>query len=41
MPDKSGSLKIGDVKYEQKRDDTFLQLVWFSLRSGIGSVVGF
>lgn len=41
MPDKSGSLKIGEVKYEQKRDDTFLQLVWFSLRSGVGSVVGF
>jgi hypothetical protein len=41
MPDKSGSIKIGDVKYERRRDDTFLQLVWFSLRSGIGNVVGF
>jgi hypothetical protein len=41
MPDKSGSIKIGAVKYERKRDDTFLQLVWFSLRSGIGDVVGF
>jgi hypothetical protein len=41
MPDKSGSIKIGEVKYERKRDDTFLQLVWFSLRSGIGDVVGF
>ena len=41
MPDKSGSIRIGDVKYEQRRDDTFLQLVWFSLRSGIGDVVGF
>jgi hypothetical protein len=41
MPDKSGSLKIGDVKYERRRDDTFLQLLWFSLRSGVGSVIGF
>jgi hypothetical protein len=41
MPDKSGSMKIGEVNYTRKRDDTFLQLVWFSLRSGVGDVVGF
>jgi len=41
MPDKSGSMKIGEVKYARKPDDTFLQLVWFSLRSGVGDVVGF
>ena len=41
VPDKSGSMKIGEVKYTRKRDDTFLQLVWFSLRSGVGDVVGF
>jgi hypothetical protein len=41
MPDKSGSMKIGKVKYTRKPDDTFLQLVWFSLRSGVGDVVGF
>ena len=41
MPDKSGSIKIGKVKYPRERDDTFLQLVWFSLRSGVGDVVGF
>jgi hypothetical protein len=41
MPDKSGSIKIGEVKYEKKRDDTFFQLIWFSLRSGIGDVIGF
>jgi hypothetical protein len=41
MPDKSGSMKIGEVNYLRKRDDTFLQLVWFSLRSGVGDVVGF
>ncbi len=41
MPDKSGSLKIGGVKYTRKPDDTFFQLAWFSLRSGVGDVVGF
>jgi hypothetical protein len=41
MPDKSGQMKIGAVKYTRKQDDTFLQLVWFSIRSGIGDVVGF
>ncbi len=41
MPDKSGLIKIGEVKYTRKRDDTFFQLIWFSLRSGIGDVVGF
>jgi len=41
MPDKSGSFKIGEVKYSRKRDDTFFQLIWFSLRSGLGDVVGF
>ena len=41
MPDKSGSMKIGEVKYTRNRDDTFLQLLWFSLRSGVGDVVGF
>ena len=41
VPDESGSMKIGEVKYTRKPDDTFLQLVWFSLRSGVGDVVGF
>ena len=41
MPDKSGSIKIGEVEYTRKRNDTFLQLAWFSLRSGVGDVVGF
>ena len=41
MPNKSGPMKIGEVKYTRKPDDTFLQLVWFSLRSGVGDVVGF
>jgi hypothetical protein len=41
LSEKSGLMKIGKVKYTRKRDDTFLQLVWFSLRSSVGDVVGF
>jgi len=41
MSDKSGSMKIGEVKYIRKPDDTFFQLAWFSLRSGAGDVAGF
>jgi hypothetical protein len=41
MPDAPGPMKIGTVKYTQKKYDSFVQLVWFSLRSGIRDVVGF
>jgi hypothetical protein len=41
MLSQSGSMKVGKVKYTRKRDDTYLQLAWFSLRSGVGDVVGF
>jgi hypothetical protein len=41
MPDKSGSIKIGEVKYERKSEETFLEFAWFALRSGIINVVGF
>ena len=41
VPDKSGSIKIGEVKYTRKRDDPFFQFAWFALRSGVGDVVGF
>jgi hypothetical protein len=41
MPDRWGSTKTGEVNYTRKQDDTFFQLVWFSLRSGVGDVVGF
>ena len=37
----SGLMKIGKVNYTRKPDDTILQLVWFSVRSGVGDVVGF
>jgi hypothetical protein len=41
MPGRSGTLKIGNVKYMRQRDDTFFRFVWFALRSGVGDVVGF
>lgn len=39
--DKSGAVDMGKVAYSYKRGDTFMNEVWFSLRSGIGNVVGF
>lgn len=33
--------KIGKVSYTKKADDPFFRVVWFSLRSGVGDIVGF
>jgi hypothetical protein len=41
VPDKSGAMKIGEVKYTRKGDEFFLEFTWFALRSGLGDVVGF
>jgi hypothetical protein len=41
MPNKPEPIKIGAITYTRKPDDTFIKLVWFSLRSGIGDIVGF
>jgi len=41
VPDKSGAIMIGKVKYTRKRDDPFFRFWWFALRSGVGNVVGF
>ena len=41
VPDKSGLIKIGEVKCIRQRDDSFLRFVWHALRSGVGDVVGF
>jgi hypothetical protein len=41
VPDRSGSLKIGEVKYVRHRQDPFFRFCWFALRSGVGDVVGF
>jgi len=34
-PDTAGAVKEGKVDYQKKLDDTFMQVVWFSLRSGV------
>ena len=41
VPDESGAMKIGLVKYARKQDDPFFGFTWFALRSGVGDVVGF
>lgn len=41
MPDTDGDMKIGAIRYNKKLDDYFFQFIWFSLRGGIGAVVGF
>jgi hypothetical protein len=41
VPDQSGSMKVGEVKYTRKGDEFFLEFTWFALRSGLGDVVGF
>ena len=34
-PDAAGGVKVGKVDYRKKQDDSFMQVVWFSLRSGV------
>lgn len=41
LPDEKGLMKIGEINYNRDPGDYFFQYLWFSLRSGIGDVVGF
>ncbi len=41
MPDKNGEMEIGEIKYQRRSDDYFIQFLWFALRNGIAVVVGF
>jgi len=41
MPDKSGVITIGKVKYMRQSDDPLFRFLWFALRSGVADVVGF
>jgi hypothetical protein len=41
VPNKSGSMKIGEVKYIRQPDDPFIQFAWFALRTAVRDVVGF
>jgi hypothetical protein len=38
-PDAAGGVKEGKVDYRKKRNDTFMQVVWFSLRSGVLDII--
>jgi len=40
VPDASGRVKLGEVRYTRKRDDPFFGFVWSALRSGVQDVVG-
>ena len=40
MPDASGEMKIGTVRYTRKPDDPFFGFVWVALRSGVQDIVG-
>lgn len=40
MPDKSGNVKLGRVKYTRESDDTFIEFVWVSLRGSIVDTIG-
>lgn len=41
LPDESGSMKIGIIRYPVRNDLAFFQIVWFALRNGLGDVIGF
>ena len=41
VPDKSDSMKIGEVKYIRQPDDPFIQFEWFALRTAVRDVLGF
>jgi hypothetical protein len=41
LPDKEGAVTMGKVHYTREPMDTFMNIAWFSLRSGTGDVVGF
>lgn len=41
VADKTGAIKVGQVGYTRKSEESFLEFTWFALRSGLGDVVGF
>ena len=40
-PNKKGQIKIGNFIYLRGKRDTFLDVLWSSLKNGLGEVVGF
>ena len=41
MPDGSGGIRQGPIEYVRNPEDPFFRFLWFSLRDGLGKVVGF
>jgi len=41
VPDKSGLVKVGEVKQTRSRENFFLEYTWFAIRSGLKDLVGF
>jgi hypothetical protein len=41
IPDDSGNMKIGQIAYRRKPQETFLSYLWLSVRSGLGDTIGF
>jgi hypothetical protein len=39
LPDRQGELEIGRVNYQRRPQDTFIQFLWFSLRSGVLDII--
>ena len=39
--DSDGIVKLGKIQYKRKSTDTFIQVVWFSVRRGIAELMGF
>ncbi len=39
--DKNGKLTLGKINYKRKPDDTFMQVLWYSVRSGVAETIGF
>ncbi len=40
-PNKDGEIKIGSIIYLKDKGDTFLDVIWTSVKKGLGEVVGF
>ncbi len=41
LQDKTSSFKLGKVQYSRQRDESFIEFLWYSLNTGVGSVVGY
>ncbi|MDR3667009.1 MAG: hypothetical protein P4L35_09215 [Ignavibacteriaceae bacterium] len=41
LPDKQGSIKIGQIIYKRDPEDYFFQFIWFAVRNGVADIVGF